>query len=177
MGEHDALVAEVAEEEPVDNVKLPKVRPSSAARQDLQDLASDVDTFLPKTLSKQARKREQQALEETRIRVVVLKARGLLEKLAADYRFAAKRYELTRFIQEIDYYESLISLPQSKGGQKVAKQAVEQFIGDLYAFIWDLSATGDEQTRELIAKELYPAEQEEHDWLHSLGVWLDKGRL
>lgn len=160
----------------MDNIKLPTRRSSASVKQDLQGMAGDLDTFLPKRVSKQAKKREQAALEETRIRVIVLKARGVLEKLAVDYRFAAKRYELTKLIEEIDYYESLILLPQSKNGKLVAKQAVEQFIKDLYAFVWDISALGDEQTQELLRKELYPEKEEEADWLKSLGVWMAQGK-
>jgi len=158
----------------VDDIELPKVRPSQARRNDLEGLASDVGTFLPKRLSKEGRRREQKLLEEVRIRVVVTKAGAVLEKLAVDYRFAAKRYEITRLVNEIDYYDSLIAVPQSKAGKDVAKQAVEQFVKDLYATIWDISQTMDEKTRVLIEKELYPEEQETRDWLDSLGVWLGR---
>jgi riboflavin biosynthesis pyrimidine reductase len=160
----------------VDNIKLPKTRPSAAARQDFEGLTSDADKFLPKALSKQAQKRQVEALEETHIRVVVMKATALLEKLAADYRFAAKRYELARFIDEADHYQMLIDRAQTKGGKNVARQAVEQWTVDLYSFIWDLSKTADEHTRRLIEESLYPEKQEEQDLLKSLGVWLFRGR-
>lgn len=153
---------------------LPKSRPT---RQDLSGLTSDVDQFLPRTLSKQGAKRERQALEETRIRVVVLKGLAILERLGADYRFNAKRYELTRFIDEADYYVSLIDRPRTEGGKNIARQAVQQFTDDLYLFIWGLSQDADESTRQLIAKDLYPEKEEERSWMQSLGIWLGKGGL
>lgn len=158
----------------MDDIKLPAVRPSNTGRQDIDGLVGDVDRFLPKRPSRQAQKREQKALEEARIRVIVLKGRAVLEKMAVDYRFAAKRYELEKFIQEVDYYDTvLLQIPQSKAARAVAKQAVEQFVKDLYLFIWEVAALGDEQTTELLRKELYPPEEEEEqDWLKSLGVWL-----
>jgi hypothetical protein len=161
----------------MDDIKLPQVRPSQARRQELQGLAGDLDTFLPTKLSKEGRKRQQKALEETKIRVVVLKASAVLEKLAEDYRFAAKRYAITRYIEDINYYENLISVPQSEAGRDLARQAVSQWLKDLFAFLWDLSAEMDDKTRTLVVKELYPEDEETRDWLDSLGAWMGQGKL
>ena len=159
----------------MDDIKLPAVMPSHTGRQEIDGLVGDVERFLPKRPSRQAQKREQKALEEVRIRVIVLKGRAVLEKMAVDYRFAAKRYELEKFIREVDYYDAvLLQIPQSRAARAVAKQAVEQFVQDLYLFIWEVAALGDEQTTELLRKELYPLEEEEQDWLKSLGAWLVK---
>lgn len=161
----------------MDNLKLPKTRPSAAARQDLQSLTGDLDTFLPKTLSKQAQKRQLQVLEETQIRVVVTKATAVLEKLVFDYRVVAKRYELNRFHEELLHYQRLLDQEQPREVKNVMQQAVAQFITDLYTYMWDLSSTVDEQTRELIQKGLYPENEEERDWLDKLGIWMGKGRI
>lgn len=163
-------------EDRMDDIKLPQVRPSQNRRQDLQGLTGDLDTFLPDKLSKEGRKREQKALEEAHIQVVVTKARAVLEKLSVDYRITAKNYALTKYVQEIDYYDQLISLPQSEAGREVARQAVGQWIKDLYAVLWEFSATMDEQQRAMMARDLYPEEEEARDWLDSLGVWLGGGR-
>ena len=159
-----------------ENIKLPQVRPSQERRQELQGIAGDLDTFVPRRLSKAAQKREQKVLEETKIRLVVTKARAVLEKLSADYRVSANYYTLRRYVEEIDRYEELIFLPQSAAGQKLAAQAVEQWIKDLYAFLWDLSRTMDEQTQAMMAKDLYPDDVEVRDWLDSLGAWMGKGK-
>lgn len=160
----------------MDDVKLPQVRPSQGKRQELQGLAGDLETFLPTRLSKEGRKRQQKALEEARIQVVVTKARAVLEKLTVDYRFAAKRYEITRYVEEIDYYEGLISVPQSAAGREVARQAVSQWIKDLYAFLWELSLTMDEHQQAMLKRDLYPEDEETRDWLDSLGAWMGKGQ-
>jgi hypothetical protein len=159
----------------MDNIKLPQVRRS---RQDLEGMTADTAEFLPRKLSKAMQKREQKALEETHLRALILKASGVLEKLAADYRLSARHYELTRFVEEIEYYDHLLSLPRSKGAQNVVKQAVQQFTEDLYRFIWDLAVTMDERTQELVKRELYPEPEEDvlQGWVKSLGLWMNQGR-
>ncbi len=153
----------------MDNLKLPKTRPSAAARHGLSGLTGDVDTFLPKTLSRQAQKRANQALEETYVRVVVTKCTAVMEQLLFTYRSSAKRYELTEFRNNLLYYQSLLDEPQPKAVKAVMEQAVQQFISDLYAYMWDLSQNADEETQKLILG-LYPEKQEERDWLKNLGV-------
>ena len=159
----------------MDNIKLPQVGRSD---QDLEGVTADTAQFLPTKLSRAMQKREQKALEETHLRVLIMKASGVLEKLATDYRFAARRYELTRLAEEIEYYDSLLSQPRSRGAQNVVKQAVEQFTKDLYVVIYDIATTSDKRTRELVKRELYPEPEEEvlHGWVKSLGLWINEGR-
>lgn len=160
----------------VDNIKLPTTRPSRAARQDFEGLTNHPEDFLPVKLTKQTEKRITKAREEVLISVVVLKGKALLEKLAADYRFAAKRYELERLIREADYYQSLVDVAKTKGGKTIARQAIKQWTIDLYTFIWELSQSSDEQVQELIRRDLYPETEEERSWLQQLGIWMSIGK-
>ena len=156
----------------MDHHKLPAVKRSDRWHEEYRELAGDVATYLPHTISKQAAKREQQTLEETRLRLLLMKAGAVLEKLAVDYRLAARRYALLRLLEEADYYVSLLDKPRAKEAKNLAMQIVQQFTDDLYRTIVEIAQNADQQTLAVLRLELYPKDEEERSWLQSVGLFL-----
>lgn len=127
-----------------------------------------VESYLAGTRSD---KREKQAIQEVRLRAAIMVGRGILDKMAMDYRFAARAYAFRRLDAAFAEMLAVLDEPRSKVHRDYTEDLVHNSVQELYREIMALLRASGREIEELIDKPLYPENEDEKLWWQQLGLF------